>query len=464
MNEVRSGKTIIKNIRIIDPASGLDEIGDIVIADDRIEKICVQRTEDAGRESDVMSAADSKDSTFLINGTGLVCAPGLVDVHVHFRDPGFTYKEDIDTGARSAAAGGFTSVVMMANTRPAIDNEETLKYVLDKAAAQPIHVYTCADITKGLRGEELTDMEQLVKLGAVGFTDDGIPLRDPDICKKAMTEAARLGMPLSFHEEDPAYITNNGVNAGAASKHYGIGGSPREAEISMIERDIKIADSLVSKTPDIVIQHISSAEGVELVRKARLTNPHIHAEATPHHFSLTEEAVIRHGTMAKMNPPLRTEADRQAIIEGLRDGTIELISTDHAPHSAEEKEKPITEAPSGIIGLETSLALGITVLVKWMDPEGEAGPKAEGGKLSLMKLLKCMTYNPARLYGLDAGRIYEGGPADLVIFDPDEEWTVPGTFASKSVNSPFIGMNLYGRVHMTICGGQIVYGQLAAGE
>ena len=487
MNDTVNKQTIIKNIRIIDPASGLDEVGDICVCDGRISSI--RRYED-GNNKTVNDAVPDAD---IIDGTGLVCAPGLVDVHVHFRDPGFTYKEDIETGARAAAAGGFTSVVMMANTNPAIDNEETLKYVLDKAANQPIHVYTCADITKGLKGVELTDMELLASLGAVGFTDDGIPLKDPDICKKAMSEAARLGKPLSFHEEDPAYITNNGINAGEASEYFGVGGSPRDAEISMIARDIKIAcelmayDTIAGSTsnqtnefgnsdqagygaqiehsnlsgqndvPDIVIQHISSAGGVDLVRQARRTNPHIHAEATPHHFTLTEKALMKHGTMAKMNPPLRTEADRLAIIEGLRDGTIELISTDHAPHSAEEKSKPVTEAPSGIIGLETSLALGITSLVKGVNPE-EKNDDTDN-RISLMQLIKCMTINPASLYGLDAGRIYEGGPADLVIFDPDEEWTVPGTFASKSVNSPFIGMKLYGRVHMTICGGHVVYGK-----
>ena len=331
---------------------------------------------------------------------------------------------------------------MMANTKPAIDNDKTLKYVLDKADAQPVHVYTCADITEGLKGQKLTDMEHLSAMGAVGFTDDGIPLLDPAIVKEAMIEAGRLGRPLSFHEEDPAYITNNGINHGKASEYYGIEGSPREAEITMIDRDIRLMEELfgVEESPDIVIQHISTKEGVELVRKARLKNPHVHAEATPHHFTLTEDAVIEHGTLAKMNPPLRTEEDRQAIIEGLRDGTIEIISTDHAPHSVEEKSRPITEAPSGIIGLETSLALGITCL-----------------QLPLIELLRKMTVNPAKLYGLDAGRIYEGGPADLVIFDPDEEWTVPDTFASKSANTPFIGMKLKGRVHMTICGGKIIY-------
>lgn len=435
----------ISGIRIIDPDSGLDDTGDIRIEDGIITAIS---TGDSHGDD-----KPGEDSFRMIDGRGLVCAPGLVDVHVHFRDPGFTHKENIETGAAAAAAGGFTSVVMMANTKPAIDNEETLKYVLDRSASMPVHIYSCADITKGLKGEELTDMELLAKKGAAGFTDDGIPLKDPEIVTRAMKKAAALKLPLSFHEEDPSYITNNGINAGRASEYYGVGGSPREAEISMIKRDIELLESLEGDRPDIVIQHISTAEGVDLIRRARMKDTHIHAEATPHHFSLTEDAVIKYGTNAKMNPPLRTEEDRQAIIEGLADGTIEIISTDHAPHSAEEKARPITEAPSGIIGLETSLALGITSLVHGTGPEG----RKSGHALTLMDLIKKMTVNPAALYGLDAGHIRIGAPADLCIFDPEEEWIVPDTFASKSSNTPFAGMKLKGRVHMTICGGRIVY-------
>jgi len=425
---------IIKNIRIIDPASGMDEIGNIIIEDGRIKDI-------ATSVDTSVKHGDSIGGVEVIDGTGLVAAPGLLDAHVHFRDPGFEYKEDIYTGAAAAAKGGFTSVVMMANTKPAIDNPETLKYVLDKGAQTDINVYACGDVTVGLKGEILTDMEALKDLGAVGFTDDGIPLRNPEIVRAAMQEAVRLGVPLSFHEEDPAYISENGINADVAAPHFGIKGSPRDAEISMIRRDLEIA---ADYPVDIVIQHISSAEGVELVREARKSNPHVHAELTPHHFTLTEDAVIKHGTLAKMNPPLRTEADRQALIRGLQDGTIDLIATDHAPHSEEEKNKPLTQAPSGIIGLETSLGLGIRELVR---PE----------ILSLSELIEKMTINIARLYDIDAGRIYVGGPADLVIFDASEPWVVSGDYASKSSNSPFTGETLYGRIHMTICGGRVVY-------
>ena len=376
----------------------------------------------------------------VIDLKGQYIIPGLVDVHVHFRDPGFTYKEDICSGAEAAARGGFTSVVLMANTKPPVDNAETLSYVLEKGRETGIHVYTCANVTKGMQGRELTDMETLSRLGAAGFTDDGIPLLDEELLRSALQCAARLQRPVSLHEEDPALIQNNGVNAGRAAAHFGIGGSPREAEISMVERDLKIA---VTQEADLSIQHISTREAVELVRQAKRLSSHIYAEATPHHFTLTQEAVIRHGTLAKMNPPLREEADRLAIIEGLRDGTIDMIATDHAPHSTEEKAKPLTEAPSGIIGLETALSLGIRELVR-------------KGYLSMSELVRKMSYAPAQLYRLDAGYVAEGGPADLVVLDPDGQWVV-GDFASRAVNSPFIGETMPGVISYTICQGKIVY-------
>lgn len=375
-----------------------------------------------------------------VDAAGLIVAPGLVDVHAHFREPGFTWKEDIESGGRAAAKGGFTTVVLMANTRPVVDNEETLAFVLERGRKACIHVESCCAVTKGLQGRELTDMERLLAAGAAGFTDDGIPLLDKDIARQAMKKAAGLGTVLSFHEEDPAYISNNGIHAGAASMYYGIGGSSRQAEIAMAERDIRLARESGAV---INIQHVSAKETVELIRAARKCGISVHAEATPHHFTLTEQAAIRYGTLAKVNPPLREETDRLALIEGLRDGTIDLIATDHAPHSQEEKARSITEAPSGITGLETALALGITSLT-------------EPGHLTLMSLLEKMTCNPARLYGMDRGRLKEGGPADLVIFDPRERWTVE-SFASKACNSPFLGKELTGKVKYTICSGRIVY-------
>lgn len=422
---------LIKNGMVIDPSQGLCEKKDLLVKDGRIAW------------NKVKIACDAKCS--VIDAQGCIVAPGLVDVHVHFRDPGFTYKEDIETGAAAAAKGGFTSVVLMANTKPVADNEDTVMYVVEKGRRTGIKVYTCAAVTKGMNGKELTDMEEMLACGAVGFTDDGIPITDETLLEAALREASELGVPVSLHEEDPSFITNNGINRGKASEFYGIGGSPREAEISLIARDLEIA---LTTGAVLNIQHISTKEGVALVRAAkqkaaRIGNNNIHAEATPHHFSLTQDAVIQYGTLAKMNPPLREEEDRLAIIEGLRDGTIDIIATDHAPHSAQEKEQPITQAPSGIIGLETALSLGVTKLV------GEKG-------LTHAQLIKCMSTNPAKMYGLNAGTLRPGAPADIVIYDPKGVWTA-GNYRSKASNSPFTGQRLQGVVRYTIVNGNVVY-------
>lgn len=423
---------LIKNGYILDPKSRREGVYDILIEDNKIKRIDTFIT--------LIDLSDEeKENLQIIYADNMMVAPGLVDVHVHFRDPGFTYKEDIYSGAKAAAKGGFTTVVLMANTKPTVDSKDTLEYVISKGKETDIHVLTCASITKGLKGKELTDMDLLKKYGAVGFTDDGIPMLDEELIVTAMKKAKELKVPLSFHEENPALITNNGINHGKASAYYDIEGSPRAAEIDLIYRDLQFA---VETDAPINIQHISSKEGVELVRQAKLDSTNIHAEATPHHFSLTEESVIEFGTLAKMNPPLRTEQDRLAIIQGLKDNTIDIIATDHAPHSADEKAKPITEAPSGIIGLETALPLGITNLVK-------------SGYLSYMELLEKMTINPASMYHLDYGYIAEGGPADLVIFN-DNLQTID-TFCSKSNNSPFKEQSLNGEIQYTICNGKIIY-------
>lgn len=374
--------------------------------------------------------------------TGKYIAPGLVDIHVHFRDPGFTYKEDIESGSIAAAKGGFTSVILMANTKPAVDNAETIDYILDKGSRTGIHVYTCANITEGMKGEKLNDFGALLDAGAIGFTDDGAPLLKEELVKSAMELAAATDSVLSFHEEDPQYISNNGVNRGKASEYFGIGGSDRQAEISMVDRDIKLALLTGAK---VNFQHLSTKEAIELIREAKKLpeGKNLYAEATPHHIALTQEAVLEHGTMAKMNPPLREESDRQAIIEGLADDTIDIIATDHAPHSEEEKNKPITDAPSGILGLETAFAICNEVLVL-------------NKKMNYLHLFCKMSYNPAQLYGINAGYLAENAVADMVIFDPKREWKIE-RFASKSQNSPFLNRILKGKIEITVSDGKIVF-------
>ncbi|MDO4514339.1 MAG: dihydroorotase [Lachnospiraceae bacterium] len=435
---------LIRNGHLISPADELNGYFDLLVAGPEEESAgTILKIAPNGTITPALfpELEEQIRSAKPVNATGCLIFPGLVDVHVHFRDPGFTYKEDMETGAGAATAGGVTSVVLMANTKPPVDNPETLAYVLNKGRETGIRVYTCVNVTKGMKGEELVDVAPLLKLGAVGMTDDGVPLLDENLAREAMKLSAELGVPISFHEEDPAYIENNGINHGAASEHFQIGGSDREAEISLVRRDLALA---LETGAIINIQHISSKETVELIRRAKFSKggERIHAEATPHHFTLTEEAAIRCGTMAKMNPPLREEADRLAIIEGIADGTIDIIATDHAPHSEEEKAKPITEAPSGIIGLETALSLANESLV-------------QAGYMDYAQVIRAMSVNPAKLYGLEAGFVREGGPADLVVFDPKKTWT-PESFLSKSNNSPFLGKTLTGKVRTTICRGQII--------
>lgn len=417
---------LIKNGHILDPSQGIDALMDLRISEDKIAEI---------------GTLSPKHQEEVIDVRGLIIAPGLVDAHVHFRDPGQTYKESVETGASAAAAGGFSTVISMANTVPPIDCSEVLSELEKREEHLPVRVLNTATVTVGMMGEMLTDMDALKQAGAVGFTDDGKPIRNSKIVLSAMKKCAELDVPISFHEEDPDLVFSPGVNKGKVSEKLGIGGAPASAEYSLTARDCALS---LETGCSVNIQHVSSAETVDVIRVMKRINPGIHAEVTPQHFSCTEDLVLSKGSLAKVNPPLRTERDRKALLEGLKDGTLDLIVTDHAPHAKAEKEKEIQAAPSGMIGLETSLALGITNLVKT-------------GVLTLSELIRLMTVNPCSLYHLPYGTLKPGSSADIVIFDPEEKWTVPDHFHSKSSNSPFIGMTLTGRVKMTICRGKKAY-------
>jgi len=414
---------LIKNGRVLDPASGIDRVMDLLLEGDVIREM-----------------GENLSGEPVLDATGLVVAPGLIDTHVHFRDPGYTHKETLHTGALAAARGGFTSVVCMANTNPVTDSPALLQEILRRAEKEDVRIYQAAAVTQGLGGKVLTDFAALKQAGAACFSDDGVPLTDSALALKAMEQIAALDGVLCLHEEDPALVGSAGVNAGKVAQALGLLGAPAYSESSLIARDCMLALATGAR---VVIQHISTKAGVEMVRFARSLGAKVEAEVTPHHVSQTQEAVLELGTLAKMNPPLRTEEDRLAVIQGLADGTINLIATDHAPHSAEEKARDFFQAPSGILGLETALAVGITYLV-------------EPGYLTLGQLIEKMSANPAKIYGIKGGSLRPGGPADLVLFHPKETWKVEG-FASKSSNSPFLHKTLSGKVRATICRGKVVF-------
>ena len=420
---------VIKNGRVIDPVNNVDEVMDVVVDGDEIVK--------TGKN---LGVDELGSDVRVIDATGFVVSPGLVDSHVHFRDPGFTYKEDIYSGAKAAAKGGVTTVILMANTKPPVDNPETLKYVLDKGAETDINILTTVNVTKGMRGKEIVDMEDLASKGAAGFTDDGIPIMDEAVLLEAMKRAKALNLPVALHEEDPLFVKQAGVNMGKVSEELGYGGASHTAEDIMVARDCVLA---MESGARVCMQHLSSKVSVEILRTFKKLGADVHGEATPHHFTLTEDDVLEYGTYARMNPPLRTQEDKEEIIKGIVDGTIDMIVTDHAPHSKEEKDRPMANAPSGITGIETSLALGIKSLV-------------QPGHISLMKLIELMSANPLRFYNIEPEKIQAGQKADLVIFGENEEWVVKD-YASKAVNSPFTGWRLPGKIHYTICKGKIVY-------
>ncbi|MGT2846812.1 dihydroorotase [Streptococcus massiliensis] len=420
---------LIKNGRVMDPKTGFDKVCDVLLDGKKIVKI-----------AENIEAGDAQ----ILDATGLVVAPGLVDIHVHFREPGQTHKEDIHTGSLAAAAGGFTTVVMMANTNPTISTVETLQEVLESASCEKIHVKSVATITENFDGQHLTDFPALLAAGAVGFSDDGIPLTSSKVLRQALEAAKKNNAFICLHEEDPELNGILGFNEQIAREHFHICGATGVAEYSMIARDVMIAYDCKAH---VHVQHLSKEESVKVVEFAQKLGAQVTAEVAPQHFSKTEALLLTKGSNAKMNPPLRLESDRLAVIEGLKSGVISVIATDHAPHHADEKAvEDITKAPSGMTGLETSLSLGLTYLV-------------EAGHLTLMDLLEKMTINPAALYGFEAGFIAENGPADLTIFDATADRLVDNHFASKAANSPFVGEKLKGQVKYTICDGEIVFRQ-----
>lgn len=416
---------IIKNARVIDPSQKLDSIADIIIEDGKIKQV----------------GAASRQAGQVIDGTGLVAAPGLVDMHVHLRDPGFTEKEDILTGCRAAAAGGVTSLLAMPNTNPTTDSAETVRYILEKAESACARVYVAASITKALKSEELCDFSALHSAGAVALTDDGRPVLNTNYMAQAMQAAPQLHMTVVSHCED-LYLADGGIiNEGMVSRKLGVKGIPAAAEDAGTAREISLA---AAYGVPVHICHVSTATSVALIRDAKRRGVKVTAETAPHYFALTEQALLARDADFRMNPPLRTEQDRLAIIEGLIDGTLDAVATDHAPHTPRDKAD-FEKAPNGSIGMETSLSAALSFLV-------------HTGKLSLSETIEKMSCAPAKILGLSGGTLTDGAPADIVLFDPDERWTVdPEELHGKSKNTPFKGMTLTGKVKKTFLGGKLVF-------
>ena len=380
-----------------------------------------------------------------IDAAGLYAVPGLVDMHVHLRDPGQTAKEDILTGCNAAAAGGVTSLLAMPNTDPAADSPETVRYMLDKAKDAKAHVYVAASITKGLQGKEPTDLQALRDAGAVGLSDDGRPVLQTKHLREAMNRAPKLGMTVVAHCEDLSLAEGGKINEGAVSEALGVKGIPAAAEDCGTAREIALA---AADNVPVHICHVSTRTSVALVRDAKRRGVKVTAETAPHYFSLTEQALMGRDADFRMNPPLRTAADVQAIIEGLQDGTLDAIATDHAPHTPEDKAD-FEKAPNGSIGMETSLAVGVTYLVK-------------PGLLSFSQLIEKMSANPAKLLGIPAGTLAVGAAADIALVDLNREWTVDvDRLHGKSKNTPFKGMTLTGKVVKTFLGGEVVFDEAA---
>jgi dihydroorotase len=424
-----SHSLLLKGGRVIDPTQKLDAATNVLVVD--------------GVVAEIGQNARGPEHTHVLDATGMIVCPGLIDVHVHLREPGGEHKETIATGARAAAAGGFTAVCSMPNTDPPIDDPAAVGFV--RAAGLRVgaaRVYPMGSVSVGQNGEQLTEMGEMVAAGAIGFTDDGKPVSDAGLMRLALEYTQAFNVPVASHCEEKSLSRNGSMNEGLVSTRLGLSGIPNAAEDVMIARDLLLAELTGGR---LHVQHVSTVRGVDMIRRAKARGVRVTAEATPHHLTLTDEACDGYRTEAKVNPPLRSEADRQAVVEGLVDGTLDVIATDHAPHHYDEKEQAFEDAPFGLVGLETALGIVLTHLV-------------EKQRLNLSGLVERMSCAPARAFSLPGGTLKTGAPADITVFDPKREWVVnPTQLLSKSKNTPFAGWRLMGRAVATIVGGKVVW-------
>ena len=432
---------LITGGHVVDPLSGVDEARDVLLRDGRVAAV-----EMPGGLAD---AARSLAKENQMDATGCVVAPGLIDIHVHLREPGQTHKETIRTGTAAAAAGGFTTVVAMPNTSPVNDTVETLRWMMNEARGSAVRLLVMPAATLGSLGVEITDYRALVLAGAVGFTDDGKPVLEDGAMRAALVAAARLGVPISQHAEDTRLTGGCSMNAGPVAFRLGLRGMPVEAEARIVERDLRLLREIERAEklrPHLHVQHVSTAAALRAIRTAKAEGLHVTCEAAPHHFTLTDERVGDYDTNAKMNPPLRAEADRRAVVEALKDGTVDCIATDHAPHASHEKEVEFERAANGITGLETALGLALRVLGK------------ENG-MPMGRVIELMSARPAEVIGLgERGCLRVGSSADVTVFDAGGEWSFRARESrSMSKNTPFDGAAMLGRVRATVCAGRVVY-------
>lgn len=420
--------TLIKNGRVIDPASNTDEVKDILVEDGIIK--CVEKDIDVKAEH-------------VIDAAGYMVMPGLIDLHVHFREPGFEHKETIRTGARAAARGGFTTVCCMPNTKPVIDSVEMVKMVIDKAKeVTDVNVLPIAAITAGQDGEYITDFEKLYANGAIAVSEDGKSVMNARVARQAMRLAAQVGIPVFAHCEDKNLVARGVMNAGNKARELGFYGIMNAVEDVIVARDILLAKNTGAK---LHLCHCSTEDSVRMVRDAKAEGLNVTAEVAPHHFTLTEDDILTDDANFKMNPPLRTKVDVDTLKNGLKDDVMDVIATDHAPHHKAEKERSFTEAPFGITGLETSVSITMTELVK-------------PGILTPMQMAEKMSYNPARIIGIDKGTLLPGKIADITIIDPDAEYVINSErFASMGKNTPFNGRKVCGQVRYTLVNGRVIY-------